>query len=360
MSEIIKNTRILNAIAKQNVDCTPIWVMRQAGRYLPEYRQMRQQAGDFLTLCKTPELACEVTLQPLERFDLDAAIIFSDILTIPDAMNLGLYFSEGEGPKFKHPVRTQADVDALPIPCPGSELQYVMQAISHTKQALANKVPLIGFAGSPWTIACYMVEGGASKTYGIIKKMLYQSPEMLHTLLEKLATSISHYLQAQIEAGADIIMIFDTWGGILTPEAYQLFSLHYMKKIIASLPEHIPTIMFTKNGGLWLEQMVTAGSNTLGLDWGINIGEARQRVGEKVSLQGNLDPAILLSTPEVIVEKVGQLLADYGPGTGHIFNLGHGITPDVPPEHVALLVDTVHDLSRQYHKQSDRSDDKNQ
>lgn len=360
MSEKIKNTRILRALSKQHVDCTPIWVMRQAGRYLPEYRQVRQQAGDFLTLCKTPELACEVTLQPLARFDLDAAIIFSDILTIPDAMNLGLYFAEGEGPKFKHPVRTQADIDALPIPCPGTELNYVMQAIQHTKQALANKVPLIGFAGSPWTIACYMVEGGASKTFGIIKKMLYQSPDMLHQLLEKLATSISHYLQAQIEAGADIIMIFDTWGGILTPEAYQLFSLHYMKKIIASLPKHIPTIMFTKNGGLWLEEMVSAGSDALGLDWTINIAEARKRVGKHVSLQGNLDPAILLSTPEVIVEQVGELLADYGRGTGHIFNLGHGITPDVPPEHVALLVDTVHDLSRQYHQPSDHRHDTNQ
>lgn len=349
MSTTIKNTRFLNALNKQPVDCTPIWLMRQAGRYLPEYRAVRKQAGDFLTLCKTPELACEVTLQPLERYALDAAIIFSDILTIPDAMQLGLYFAEGEGPKFKHPVRDKASIEALPIPCPDTDLGYVMQAIQLTKSALANKVPLIGFAGSPWTIACYMVEGGASKTFAIIKKMLYQSPELLHTLLDKLATSISLYLKAQIAAGADVIMLFDTWGGILTPEAYQTFSLHYMQKILASLPEKTPTIMFTKNGGLWLETMVSAGSTALGLDWTINIAQARQRVGNHVSLQGNLDPAILLSTPDVIIAKTQQLLQDYGTGTGHIFNLGHGITPDVPPEHVTVLVDTVHDYSRQFH-----------
>jgi uroporphyrinogen decarboxylase len=343
------NDRFLKALTRQPVDKTPVWVMRQAGRYLPEYRAVRKKAGDFLTLCKTPELATEVTLQPLARYDLDAAIIFSDILTIPDAMQLGLYFAEGEGPKFQHPVRDAKAIAALPIPDAETELGYVMQAIRTTKAALNGKVPLIGFAGSPWTIACYMVEGGGSKNFALIKKMLYADPELLHQLLDKLATSISLYLQAQVAAGADAIMLFDTWGGLLTPETYQIFSLHYMQKILASLPNTTPTILFTKNGGLWLETMAKAGSHALGLDWTINIGEARARVGDKVALQGNLDPAILLADEKAILQNVTQLLADYGHGSGHIFNLGHGITPDVPPENVAILVDAVHDVSEKYH-----------
>lgn len=345
----IKNDRLLKALNRQPVDKTPIWIMRQAGRYLPEYRKIRAQAGDFLTLCKTPELACEVTCQPLKRFDLDAAIIFSDILTIPDAMQCGLHFITGEGPKFKHPVQTKTAIEQLPIPCPETELKYVMDAIRTTKQALTDKVPLIGFAGSPWTIACYMVEGGSSKTFNSIKKMLYRTPEILHCLLKKLSESISLYLQAQIKAGADVIMLFDTWGGILTPEAYQQFSLHYMQDILTSLPKSTPTIMFTKNGGQWLETMVIAGSNALGLDWTTDIADAKRRVGNQVALQGNLDPAVLLATPKEIEQHVTDILQRVGTHNGHIFNLGHGITPDVPPENVAILVDAVHDISMQYH-----------
>lgn len=347
---MIKNDRFLKALRREPVDKTPIWLMRQAGRYLPEYRKVRSQAGDFLTLCKNPELACEVTLQPLARFDLDAAIIFSDILTIPDAMQLGLYFETGEGPKFLHPTCDAATINKLGIPDPEDDLGYVMQAIRHTKHALAGQVPLIGFAGSPWTIGCYMVEGGPSKTFAKIKGMLYEDPALLHQLLQKLADSISLYLQAQIAAGADVIMIFDTWGGILTPQAYEDFSLNYMQQILQSLPAHIPTIVFTKNGGLWLERIVTAGSNAVGLDWTIDIGEARKRVGTQVALQGNLDPAILQATPEVITTHVQHILASYGHGNGHIFNLGHGITPNIAPENVAILVDAVHDISQQYHQ----------
>jgi uroporphyrinogen decarboxylase len=354
---MIKNDRFLKALARQPVDKTPVWLMRQAGRYLPEYRKIRSQAGDFLTLCKTPELACEVTLQPLERFDLDAAIIFSDILTIPDAMHLGLYFEPGEGPKFKQPTCDAASIKKLGIPDPEDDLGYVMQAIRHTKQALAGKVPLIGFAGSPWTIGCYMVEGGPSKTFATIKGMLYTDPAILHQLLQKLADSISLYLQAQIAAGADVIMLFDTWGGILTPQAYQAFSLHYMQQILQSLPAHIPTIVFTKNGGLWLEAIANIGSNAVGLDWTIDVGDARQRIGHQVALQGNLDPAIMQATPEVITQHVEQILASYGSGNGHIFNLGHGITPNIQPENVAVLVDAVHEKSQQYHqcKQHDQA-----
>lgn len=346
---MLENQRFLNALQRQNVDCTPIWVMRQAGRYLPEYRQVRQQAGDFLTLCKTPELACEVTLQPLRRYNLDAAIIFSDILTIPDAMDLGLHFVTGEGPKFSTTTRDAKTIEQLTIPDPEDDLGYVMDAIRTTKAALANKVPLIGFAGSPWTIACYMVEGGSSKTFSVIKKMLYKEPDLLKQLLDKLAQSIALYLQAQVAAGADAIMLFDTWGGILTPTAYQDFSLHYMQQILNSLPADVPTIVFSKNAGLWLETIAKAGSNAVGLDWTINIAEAKQRVGQQVALQGNLDPAVLLADEKTIITEVSRILAEFGHGNGHIFNLGHGITPDVPPENVAILVDAVHDLSRQYH-----------
>jgi uroporphyrinogen decarboxylase len=350
---MLKNDRLIRALFRQPVDVTPVWLMRQAGRYLPEYRAVRKHAGDFLTMCKNPEFACTVTLQPLERFNLDAAIIFSDILTIPDAMGIGLHFVEGEGPQFTHPVRTQQAIEQLPIPDPEIELRYVMDAIRTTKKALDNKVPLIGFAGSPWTIACYMVEGSGSKTFSIIKKMLYLEPQLLHQLLQKLATSISEYLVAQAQAGADVLMLFDTWGGILTPAAYEQFSLHYMREIIttvrASVPPNIPIIMFTKNGGQWLETIVTSGCDAVGLDWTIDINNARQRVGDKVALQGNLDPSILLSTPEVIRNEVAAILSAFGKHDGHVFNLGHGITPNVPPENVAVLIDAVHEKSQKYH-----------
>ncbi len=339
--------RLIKALLRQPVDKTPVWLMRQAGRYLPEYRKVRAQAGDFLSLCKNPELACEVTLQPLRRFALDAAIIFSDILTIPDAMQLGLYFSSGEGPRFKNPTQTQKAIENLPLPDPEDDLGYVMQAIRLSKQALANKVPLIGFAGSPWTIACYMVEGGPSKNYGIIKKMLYDEPQILQLLLQKLTDSIIPYLNAQIAAGADVIMLFDSWGGVLTPEAYQKFSLHYMQLILERLNlkknnQVIPTILFTKNGGNWLELIAESGCNAVGLDWTINIGQARKRIGDKVALQGNLDPAIMTTCPDNIIAAAQKILNDYGPYNGHVFNLGHGITPNVPPEHVEILIETVH------------------
>lgn len=348
---MLKNDRLLKALANQPVDKTPIWVMRQAGRYLPEYLKVRKEAGSFLKLCKTPELACEVTLQPLRRFDLDAAIIFSDILTIPDAMGLGLYFSEGEGPKFENPLRSHAAIEKLIIPEPEESLSYVTDAIRLTKNELNNTVPLIGFSGSPWTLACYMIEGGSSKTFSIIKKMLYQEPKTLTLLLEKLSASIVKYLNAQISAGADVIMIFDTWGGILSGQAYEEFSLHFMQLILDNLPPHIPTIMFTKNGGLWLQQQAKTGCTALGLDWTMNLHDARQQVGDQVCLQGNLDPNILTADEAVIRREVHNVLASYGAGSGHVFNLGHGILPHIPPEHVEILVDAVHEISAQYHKE---------
>ena len=346
--------RLIKALLRQPVDKTPVWLMRQAGRYLPEYRQLRAQAGDFLTLCKTPELACTATLQPLQRFDLDAAIIFSDILTIPDAMQCGLYFTAGEGPRFTQPVQTLKAIQQLVIPDPEDDLGYVMQAIRLAKQAINNKVPLIGFAGSPWTIACYMVEGGPSKNYSKIKKMLYHEPQALKSLLQKLSDSICLYLDAQIQAGVDVIMLFDTWGGILTPTAYQEFSLHYMQDILQRLSlkqsaKTIPSILFTKNGNNWLTDIAASGCDAIGLDWTINIGQARQLLNGQVALQGNLDPAIMLTSENQITAAVKKILADYGTHPGHIFNLGHGITPDVPPEHVEILVETVHDISQQYH-----------
>ena len=346
----IQNDRLIRALLKQEVDCTPLWLMRQAGRYLPEYRATRQQAGDFMTLCKTPELACEVTLQPLARYDLDAAILFSDILTIPDAMGLGLYFTQGEGPAFERPIQSLSDVQQLPIPDPEQELRYVCDAVRTIKQALADKLPLIGFSGSPWTLATYMVEGGASKNFSKIKGMLYSEPATLHALLDKLAQSVAIYLNAQIAAGADVVMLFDTWGGILTTAAYAEFSLAYMQKIIAQLntksaDKQIPVILFTKNGNLWLEQIAASGCDAVGVDWTIDIGEARKRIGSQVALQGNLDPSILYSTPERIQAEVQQILSSYGPGTGHVFNLGHGIHPDIPPEHVQVLVEAVHTSS---------------
>lgn len=349
------NNRFLRAIWREPVDMTPVWIMRQAGRYLPEYREIRQKAGNFLTLCKTPELACAVTLQPLARFPLDAAILFSDILTIPDAMGLGLYFQEGEGPCFERPVRTLNDIRNLAVPDPDLSLRYVLDAIKLIRHELANKVPLIGFCGSPWTLATYMVEGRANKSFPLIQKMMQESPEALHELLTTLAKSVCVHLNAQIKAGAQAVMIFDTWGGMLDTANYQTFSLQYLQQIITGLiKEHagtrIPVILFTKEGGQWLELMARTGCDALGVDWLTNLTQARQRVGAQVALQGNLDPKILLTTPEKIEQEVARVLAEYGKGSGHIFNLGHGITPDVPPEHVAVLVDAVHNLSRIYHE----------
>jgi uroporphyrinogen decarboxylase len=328
--------------------------MRQAGRYLPEYCATRSQAGDFLTLCKTPELACEVTLQPLQRFDLDAAIIFTDILTIPDAMGLGLYFVEGEGPKFHKPLKTLTDIKTLPIPDPEIDLRYVMDAISCTRKELKNKIPLIGFAGSPWTLACYMLEGGGSREFRQVKTLLYRESKALHHLLNTLTKAIILYLNAQIAAGAQAIMIFDTWGGLLTTAAYQEFSLYYMAQIIANLknqnvPEKIPIVLFTKGGNLWLEEIANSGCDAIGLDWTIDIGLARQRLCNKVALQGNMDPAVLFSNPETIRQEVKSILQSYGTGSGHIFNLGHGISQYTKPESVKILVDAVHELSLTFH-----------
>jgi len=351
----LQNDRLIRALLRQPVDVTPVWLMRQAGRYLPEYLKVRKQAGSFMNLCTNPELACEVTMQPLERFPLDAAILFSDILTIPDAMGLGLYFEEGEGPRFKKPLRSAADVNALGIPDPETELRYVMDAVRLIRHTLDNRLPLIGFSGSPWTLATYMVEGSSTKTFSRIKGMLYSDPRLLHQLLDTVAASVSSYLNAQIAAGAQVVMIFDTWGGVLTPDDYRDFSLQYMQKIVSSLTreadgQQVPVVLFTKGGCQWLELMADTGADALGLDWSTDLAMARKRVGDRVALQGNLDPAVLYATPEVVREQVGQVLAQFGKGSGHVFNLGHGITPDVDPENAGVLVEAVHELSAQYHQ----------
>ncbi len=350
----LKNDTFLKALLKQPVAYTPVWMMRQAGRYLPEYRQVREQAGSFLNLCTNPELACEVTLQPLRRFDFDAAILFSDILTIPDAMGLGLYFTEGEGPKFQHPLRTAADINKLPIPDPEQELGYVMDAVRLIRKNLAGSVPLIGFSGSPWTLATYMVEGGSSKSFHRVKGLMFEQPKLMHIMLDKLAQSVASYLNAQIAAGAQAIMLFDTWGGVLSTEDYQEFSLYYAKQVRSLLNtnidgQRIPTILFSKGGGQWLEMMTEAGYDALGLDWQTDITNARARVGSQVALQGNLDPIALYAQPEVISEKVKTILQQYGHGSGHVFNLGHGILPDINPDHVKAMVDAVHQYSPEYH-----------
>lgn len=349
-----KNDRFLRAIWHQPVDATPIWIMRQAGRYLPEYREVRQKAGSFMQLCKTPELACQVTLQPLARFPLDAAILFSDILTIPDAMGLGLYFKEGEGPCFERPVQTAKAIQALRVPDPDDSLRYVLDAVKMIRHELAGKTPLIGFCGSPWTLATYMVEGQANKAFPRIHKMMQEEPALLHQLLGILAQSVSAHLNAQIKAGVQAVMIFDTWGGMLETANYQTFSLQYIQQVISQLlkeqgAERIPVIVFTKGGGQWLELMARTGCHVLGVDWQTNLTNARQRVGNKVALQGNLNPSLLLESPATIRAEVARILAEYGTGSGHVFNLGHGITPDVPPDHVAVLIDAVHTLSREYH-----------
>jgi len=351
----LKNDRFIRALLKQPVDKTPVWMMRQAGRYLPEYKEIRAQAGSFMNLCTNPELACEVTLQPLARFDFDAAILFSDILTIPDAMGLGLYFTEGEGPRFERPVRTAADIDSLPIPGPELELKYVMDAVRLIRKNLHGSVPLIGFSGSPWTLATYMVEGGSSKSFSKVKGLMYEQPHLMHKMLDKLAQSVATYLNAQIAAGAQAVMLFDTWGGALGTEEYMEFSLRYAQQVRAALKtdyagQKIPTVLFSKGGGQWLESMADTGYDALGLDWQTDIQLARARVGEHVALQGNMDPITLYANPDVIKAKVATILEKYGTGSGHVFNLGHGILPDINPEHVKVMVDAVHELSGQYHQ----------
>lgn len=350
----LKNDRFLRALLRQPVDVTPVWMMRQAGRYLPEYRASRERAGDFMGLCTNPDMACEVTLQPLERYPLDAAILFSDILTIPDAMGLGLYFETGEGPKFKKPVRTEADIKALAVIKPEQDLPYVLNAVKTIRRELNGRVPLIGFSGSPWTLATYMIEGGSSRDFRRAKEMLYNQPELMHQLLSVLAQSIIAYLNGQIRAGAQAVQIFDTWGGALSHAAYQEFSLRYMQQIVAGLvPEHegrrVPVILFTKGGGQWLELLANTGADCLGLDWTTDIGQARARVGKQVALQGNMDPGILYASPDRIRAEVGAILESYGQGAGHVFNLGHGITPEVDPSHAGAFIRAVHDLSANYH-----------
>ncbi|MDP8101684.1 uroporphyrinogen decarboxylase [Phocoenobacter atlanticus] len=351
----LKNDRYLRALLREKVDMTPVWMMRQAGRYLPEYKETRSQAGDFMSLCRNTELACEVTLQPLRRYNLDAAILFSDILTVPDAMGLGLYFEAGEGPKFERPVQSKSDVEKLGVVDPEIELQYVMNAVRKIRQELKGEVPLIGFSGSPWTLATYMVEGGSSKAFTKIKKMMYSDPQTLHLLLAKLAENVTAYLNAQIKAGAQSVMIFDTWGGVLAHRDYQDFSLQYMHQIVNGLIREnegrkVPVTLFTKGGGLWLEKIAETGCDAIGLDWTVNLSDARARVGHKVALQGNMDPSVLYASPQRIEQEVKQILTDFGQGTGHIFNLGHGIHQDVPVESPKIFVDAIHQYSQAFHK----------
>ena len=351
-----KNDTFLRALLKEPTEYTPLWLMRQAGRYLPEYCQTRKRAGNFLNLCKTSSLACEVTLQPLARYDLDAAILFSDILTVPDAMGLGLYFEEGEGPKFERPLREEWAINDLTATDPYDHLRYVMDGVSEIRRALDNSVPLIGFSGSPYTLACYMIEGQGSSDFRHIKGMLYNRPDLLHRILSVTADSVTAYLNAQIDSGAQAVMIFDPWGGSLSAAAYPEFSLQYMERIVAGLKkekdgERIPSIVFTKNGGLWLEKIAAIGCDAVGLDWTIDIGEARRRVGDKVTLQGNLDPNVLFARPEIVAAEAKKVLDSFGPGnTGHVFNLGHGISQFTPPESVTALVEAVHSHSRSLRK----------
>ena len=346
-----QNDTFLRALLRQPTDYTPIWIMRQAGRYLPEYNATRARAGSFLQLCKNPDLATEVTLQPLARFPLDAAILFSDILTVPDAMGLGLYFAEGEGPKFSRPVRDEAAIKALRVPDIDRDLRYVTDAVTQIRKALANQVPLIGFSGSPFTLACYMIEGGGSDDFRHIKTMLYARPDLLHHLLAVTTDAVTAYLNAQIEAGAQAVMLFDSWGGALSQRAYHEFSLAYLRQVVSGLKreqdgEKVPVIAFTKGGGLWLESIADIGVDALGLDWTVDIGLARARVGGQVALQGNMDPMVLFSSPEAIRAEAAAILKSFGNGPGHVFNLGHGVSQHTPPEHVAALVAAVHDLSR--------------
>ncbi|WP_148716272.1 uroporphyrinogen decarboxylase [Chitinolyticbacter meiyuanensis] len=354
---VLQNDNFLRALLREPTDYTPVWLMRQAGRYLPEYCATRKQAGSFLQLCKNTELATEVTLQPLERFPLDAAILFSDILTVPDAMGLGLYFAEGEGPKFELPLQDEAAIQALAVP-DMAELQYVFDAVSSIRRALNGRVPLIGFSGSPFTLACYMIEGGSSSDFRRVKKLMYDRPELLHRVLEVNAIAVTQYLNAQIAAGAQAVQIFDTWGGALPYGKYQAFSLAYMRRIVEGLTREadgrrVPVIVFTKGGGLWLEDIAATGCDAVGLDWTVDLAQARARIGDRVALQGNFDPNALFAKPVAIEAEVGRLLASFGQGSGHVFNLGHGINQFTPPEHVAALVAAVHARSKPYHAASE-------
>jgi uroporphyrinogen decarboxylase len=350
----LQNDTLIRALFRQPTAYTPVWLMRQAGRYLPEYNETRRRAGSFLALCKTPSLAAEVTLQPLERFPLDAAILFSDILTIPDAMGLGLYFAEGEGPRFERPLRDETSIAKLAAPDPGESLRYVTDAIGEVRRALAGKVPLIGFSGSPYTLACYMVEGQASDEWRNVKLMLHERPALLHRILDINTRAVAALLNAQIEAGADVVMIFDTWGGSISAASFGEFSLEYIQRVLSQLERgsgatRVPVIVFTKGGAPWLEHIAASGFDCVGLDWSVDLGEARRRIGERAALQGNVDPAVLLATPEVVHGEVQRALEAYGVGAGHVFNLGHGVPPLARPENVAALVAAVHELSPKFH-----------
>ncbi|NJM33012.1 MAG: uroporphyrinogen decarboxylase [Limnobacter sp.] len=361
----VKNDTFLKALRREPTDYTPVWLMRQAGRYLPEYRATRAKAGSFIHLCTNPQAACEVTLQPLARYPLDAAILFSDILTVPDAMGLGLYFEEGEGPKFQRPIATEKEVQALCVPHMQESLGYVFAAVSTIRQALGGQVPLIGFSGSPWTLVCYMIEGGGSKDFRKIKTMMYKRPDLMHQILEVTTQAVIEYLQAQIQAGAQAVMVFDSWGGILAHQAFQVFSLQYMQRIVQSLPkqvvrktqagshadsfsEQIPSIVFTKGGGLWLDALAATGASAVGVDWTVDLGRARTQIGQQCAIQGNLDPNVLFAKPAHIQAEVAMALQSFGApsaGSGHVFNLGHGISQFTPPESVSVMVDAVHEYS---------------
>ena len=350
----LQNDTLIRALFRQPTAYTPVWLMRQAGRYLPEYNETRRRAGSFLALCKTPSLAAEVTLQPLERFPLDAAILFSDILTIPDAMGLGLYFAEGEGPRFERPLRDETSIAKLAAPDPAEDLRYVTDAIGEVRRALAGKVPLIGFCGSPYTLACYMVEGQASDDWLNVKLMLHERPALLHRVLETNTRAVAALLNAQIEAGVNVVMIFDTWGGSLSAASYREFSLEYIQRVLSQLRRssgaaRVPVIVFTKGGAPWLERIAATGCDCVGLDWSIDLGDARRRIGAGAALQGNLDPAVLLTSPEVVRREVQKALESFGRGSGHVFNLGHGVPQLTPPENVAALVAAVRELSPKFH-----------
>ena len=354
MSEL-KNDRFLRALLRQSVDRTPVWMMRQAGRYLPEYRATRERAGSFLDLCKNAELACEVTLQPLRRYPMDAAILFSDILTVPDALGLGLYFEEAEGPRFRKTVRSEKDLASLQHIRADDDLGYVMQAVRTIRRELNGSVPLIGFSGSPWTLATYMVEGGSSRDFAHVKTMAYNQPELMHQLLTLLADAVADYLSSQVRAGAQALQIFDTWGGSLSAAGYQEFSLKYMQRVIAGLPREadgrvVPVIVFTKGGGQWLHAIADCGAQAVGIDWTTDIRVARALVGDRVAVQGNMDPSMLFAAPARIRREVEAILSAYGHGSGHVFNLGHGITPGVNPDHVTAFVEAVQELSPRYHQ----------
>lgn len=347
---MLKNDTFLRACRKEKTDYTPVWMMRQAGRYLPEYMSTRKKAGDFLTLCKTPDLAAEVTIQPIDILGVDAAILFSDILVVPEAMGMEVQFLVGEGPHFPHPLRNEADIDSLARPDPMDKLNYVMDAITAINKGLDGRVPLIGFSGAPWTLATYMIEGGGSKNFAIIKKMLYDSPAVLHRLLDKVSDAVTDYLKAQIETGVHAVQIFDTWGGILTPDDFELFSLQYIQRIVESLGKKVPVIVFAKGTGYMLESIADTGCDVVGVDWMADMGDVRRRIGGKVALQGNLDPCTLYASPATIRKNVENILSKFGDGEGHIFNLGHGILPDIPVEHAKAFVNAVHELSPAYHK----------